>query len=225
VPGMAAASFGVLFRLYNDARASSSAGGDMMIYRPMINAGDNPSAWTSEQGVKADEPGGRGNIPTPPQPPWGRVPGYCVLAGTKILMDDSSERFVENVRLGDGVMVWDEGCLRGARVIRTESAFAPAIQVVTGRRPGQLHCTPQHRVLRSDGEWIPAGHLEGGDRVQRVSLLGDHYADKLKPVGRVDGGPFKVYNLHVDHQAHNYIANSFVCHNIKIQRDPSVPYT
>jgi hypothetical protein len=155
----------------------------------------------------------------PTSPPVGGGGGplgvpRCFAAGTRVAMADGSERAIEDVRVGELALSYDErtGAVAPARVAETfaHEAASEAMVVVNG----ELRATAGHPIF-ADGRWRPAGELRLGD-----SLVG------LRASIRVSGlesapGTEPVYNLEVE-GTHTYFAEGILVHN-KMGAEPISP--
>jgi len=131
--------------------------------------------------------------------------GGCFIAGTLITMADRSLRPIEQIQAGDRVLSWDGSRTVQATIVEMFShpvADAPVLVRINGK----LTATPEHLIYAS-GNWMPAGSLARG-----AILLGDDVT-----VDRIERlvGDEPVYNLHTDHDSHNYFANGILVHNGK----------
>ncbi len=112
------------------------------------------------------------------------VTDECFPAGTPIRMGDGSKRAIEDVRVGDLVLAFDEAV--GAFVVEAvEETFSRpagllvAVLLADGRR---LVCTPNHPVFTARG-WVPAGDLTPEDLV----AVFDGAQHEVRPVRGGDG--------------------------------------
>jgi hypothetical protein len=151
--------------------------------------------------------GGGGNHPPPTSNGGGG--NLCFVAGTLVTMADGTQTPIERVRTGDKVRSWHNGQFISAEVVDTFSHPAnevPRLIVINGK----LTATPEHLIyVYSAHDWIAAGGLRVGE-----TILENGKPAPVTSLKKVEGG-VPVYNLHTDHEAHNYFANGILVHNGK----------
>ena len=84
----------------------------------------------------------------------------CIAAGTPVSMADGTAARIEDVRVGSLILTRVGGVLVPRRVTNAFSrGTRPCVELlfVDGRK---LVCTPDHRILTADGEWVEARALE-----------------------------------------------------------------
>jgi aconitase A/intein/homing endonuclease len=93
----------------------------------------------------------------------------CIAAGTPVLLADGTSRRIEQLPGEGGARVWGPTAKRSlATATQTElmnqgERECVAVTLQDGR---QLICTEDHKILCTDGRWVPAGALKSGrDRV------------------------------------------------------------
>ena len=93
----------------------------------------------------------------------------CIAEGTPVLMADATTRRIEKLPVSGGPLVFGptrRGELRMARQSRRmDNGTRECVELIMqdGRK---LTCTPDHKILRSNGRWARADELEiGQDRV------------------------------------------------------------
>lgn len=137
--------------------------------------------------------------------------GACFVGGTLVTMADGSPKKIELVQVGDMVL---------SRDVNTGRDFPAQVEEVFHHRPdemggfleindGLLCVTPEHPVyVVNRNDWIKAGELQEMDWLwnahQQIVIV-------KKSMGRSERVP--VYNLHTDHESHNYFANEILVHN------------
>ncbi|MFN0252292.1 MAG: polymorphic toxin-type HINT domain-containing protein [Kofleriaceae bacterium] len=141
--------------------------------------------------------------------------GSCFLAGTQVTMADGSIRSIEDIRIGDFVMSYDETTHRtvASRVIDTivHETRGDKTLVINGT----IRSTVNHPFY-SDGKWVLAKDLTPGDRL--LALAQSAPAGEVSPlVSTVVGvdvvpGRATVYNLEVE-GTHTYFAEGVLVHN------------
>jgi hypothetical protein len=143
--------------------------------------------------------------PTPtPTPSTGG--GGCFLAGTPILLADGKTKPIENLKVGDLVLAFDEKSktLKKDKVKETFQHDAEEYLIVNG----SLKVTSNHPVY-SEGKWVEIGSLKEGENL----LNSDGTPNKIVSIQKVRE-KVKVYNLEVNPH-HTYIAGGIVVHNKK----------
>ncbi|NUO50619.1 MAG: hypothetical protein HOV80_17330 [Polyangiaceae bacterium] len=132
----------------------------------------------------------------------GREEFTCVAEGTRIATPDGSSP-IEDVRVGDVVVGWDETARQEVetRVV----AIAPRPRTPVIELEG-LRITPGHPVLVG-GAWTDAGRIEPGDLL-RTRSRGEAVLGEPPTVA----GLAVVYDLAVEHP-HNFFAGDILVHN------------
>jgi len=141
--------------------------------------------------------------------------GGCFAAGTPVTMADGSARNIEEVRLGDEVMAFDEATrsVVPRRVVKTHEHAPEAVLGLRVRGVDtEVRVTPVHRFFMSD-RWrairraAPGTAVSvwpGGDALEPREIL------SLEPLE----APVAVYNLTVDTSSTYFVAGMLV-HNAK----------
>jgi hypothetical protein len=131
--------------------------------------------------------------------------GGCFLAGTKIAMADGSTKPIENIRVGDVVLSFDEisSQFKPDKVAAVADPTKADHHLVVN---GSMLLTPTHPV-RSKGDWVEIGNLKIGDTLTAA----DGSAVPIKSIEKVDG-EVTVYNFTVNPYG-TYIANGIIVHN------------
>jgi len=119
-------------------------------------------------------------------------------------MADGSRKPVERIQEGDVVLSYDEArdALLPSVVVKVHEPFEAQFYFIIN---GRLRVTENHPVLQN-GQWVPAGEIQVGDRLGQASSLGT----TVKSLVRVDE-PAKVYNFQVS--LATYIADGVIVHN------------
>ena len=91
---------------------------------------------------------------------------FCVGAGTPVGLGNGVARPIEQMTPGRAVYAWsdEEAGVRGANLEAAYLTGRKACVQVTMQDGRTITCTPDHRVLTTDG-WVEAGMLEVGRRV------------------------------------------------------------
>jgi len=157
----------------------------------------------------------------------------CFSAGTRITLSDHSEKFIEDVEVGDEVFGWNGKKLVPGRVIaidhsHTVNSHAAACKSL-GDEPSLytinetgIEFTPEHPFLTKDG-WkslVPDNRQEPFLSQQEAKRLvvGDYILnngewEEIKEIRVVRSNPEeKVYNITVE-GVHSYVADGIVVHN------------
>jgi intein/homing endonuclease len=129
---------------------------------------------------------------------------YCFLAGTPILMADGSTKAIEQVKVGDKIIAFDEktGELKKDKVTEFFEHDAQEYLIVNGH----LKVTANHLVYHN-GKWVEIGKLKIGDSLLDSQGKPQQITDIKKMRASV-----KVYNLEVN-PYHTYFAGGFLVHN------------
>jgi len=136
------------------------------------------------------------------------VTGGCFASGTEIQMGDGSLKNIEDVRVGDTVLAYDQ-----KRRLKTKSrvseTFYHAPEEATDHYliiNGSLRVTPNHPVF-VEGTWKDAGDLTVGDSL----LSTDGKTVKVASIEKIRER-IPVYNIEVD-RYHTYFAGDVLVHN------------
>lgn len=131
--------------------------------------------------------------------------GGCFLAGTKITLADGSTKPIEDIRVGDMVLAFDEKTneLKADKVKQTfvhpdEEGYL----IINGR----IKATANHPVY-AKGQWREIGTLEVGDELLNAQGKPERITSKEYVQAKVT-----VYNIEVN-PFHTYIADNVVVHN------------
>lgn len=134
----------------------------------------------------------------------------CFTGDTLVSMADGSSIAIKDVRVGDVVLSHDINSGQNIKTVVIETFEHPASD--GGRLlliNGYLKVTPEH-LLWNGHTWQPAGEFSTGDVL--INLDGSHMrVTSVREI--VKNEP--VYNIHVDHEVHNYYAGGVLVHNAK----------
>lgn len=156
----------------------------------------------------------------------------CLAKGTKILLKDNEQKEIENINIGDEVIVWNESAQKQEikKVIdKTEHMDVQKIIKLHLSNGTNLMLTPGHPILTEKG-WasldkkvslevhgVYARELQIGD-----IIIGLNEKTRLIKIEELDNGPYICYNLSVD-KIHNVIAltngenpSTIIAHNKKV---------
>lgn len=133
--------------------------------------------------------------------------GSCFIAGTLVTLSDRTQTPIEAVQAGDRVLSWHKDKYIETTV--TEVFHHPPTDAPDlVRINGILTATPEH-LIYTNRKWVPAGFLVPSDE-----LLKDGKEAKVTSLEYIPGF-VPVYNLHTDHESHNYFADGILVHNSK----------
>lgn len=137
----------------------------------------------------------------------------CVAEGA-LVQTPAGPRLIESLAVGDTLISVDPAS--GERVPSTITNIVTATRecVLLHLPSGQLKCTPTHPLYDPDAEvFAPASEWIEGRRTALLQLSTD--GPKRVVVDRVllDGGMARVFDLTVDHQLHNFVADGVLVHN------------
>lgn len=164
--------------------------------------------------------------PTPPPPPpasggGGGGGSTCFVAGTKILMEDRSEKNIEDVKVGDRVMGYDGKKQIGVVVKELDAPLRDHYYDVTLTDGTVIGVTDEHPLYTSEG-WksISPKHTaqENPDLKVKALKVGDKV---LKDTGNYVEiasmvryqGPVQAYNLKKVSDYNNFYADGVLAHN------------
>jgi len=138
----------------------------------------------------------------------------CFLAGTPILMADGSLKPIEQVKVGDQLVAFDEktAVFKNDKVKEVSQHAADRYLIVNGN----LKVTSNHLVY-SNGRWEKIGSLKVGDKLFDSNGKEETINDIKEIAQKVT-----VYNLEVN-PYHTYVAGGFLVHNKTIPY-PVTPY-
>jgi hypothetical protein len=132
--------------------------------------------------------------------------GGCVPAGTLIRTPQGSVR-VEDIREGDSILSVSFAplpCCHTTRVSRVHTwRTSTCLRINNG-----FTCSPNQPIYAEGIGWAQASELSSGVRVLDYTLnyqLISHIASI--------SDYFDLYNLTIDHDSHNFVADELVCHN------------
>jgi len=129
------------------------------------------------------------------------------MAGTPVTMADGSTKPVEQIKVGDMVMSYDEstGFMKPAPVVAVHAPFTADSYFVIN---GTVRVTATHPFFSSGG-WINTQDLKVGDR-----LTGSDGSTTIATIEKVEE-PARAYNFQVG-DGGTYLAAGIVVHNKEI---------
>jgi hypothetical protein len=139
----------------------------------------------------------------------------CLAGDTKVAtLDAQGWKHIKDVKVGDYTHAWDGSTYVPTRVTHTHSNGMRKTVKVTCKdgngREKTIICTPDHEFMLRLGGTRMAGDLKAGDRLvpfNRYSVK----RGKYRMVVRVEPGPtIPVYDLTVEHAAHNFALHDSV---------------
>ena len=93
----------------------------------------------------------------------------CIAAGTSVLQANGMARRIEDLPLGGGALLFGPGPEGGIAIARQTAVIRQGLRkciALTLQDGRTLTCTPDHKILRADGQWVRADRLRPGrDRV------------------------------------------------------------
>jgi len=131
-------------------------------------------------------------------------PPPCFLAGTPILLADGSIKMIEDIKVGDMVLAFDEENKKTVpdKVKKFMVNKTDKYLLVNNH----LKVTANHTVY-SDGEYVAIGQLQVGDTL----LNKDGQPEKISSIQEIQQEAV-VYDLEVN-PYHNYFAGGYLVHN------------
>jgi len=134
---------------------------------------------------------------------WFDYGEYCFLAGTKILMADSSYKNIENVKIGEQVLSYDKhtGGVVSSKVVNVFHHSPEEMTEYYLVINEVLKVTPNHRFY-SDGRWVYAGDLKIGDPLHPKEQNQDYIVYSIDRVYERDAS----FDLEVE-RCHNYFVS------------------
>jgi cell wall-associated NlpC family hydrolase len=143
--------------------------------------------------------------------------GGCFTAGTKVAVPGGT-RPIETLAEGDEVLVWDfaAGAFVASpveQVFRHEGDDEREVMAVAAVGFYVAVTTAEHPFWTGT-VWVPAGDLAAGDTVFVRSSDGSIRGREVISTAPV-AEKRAVYNIHVAHPDHNYVADGFLVHNVK----------
>jgi hypothetical protein len=134
--------------------------------------------------------------------------GFCFIAGTQISMADGSTKAIEDVKAGDEVSSYDteRETLLTAKVERTYHHTGEQMSHAYLLINKRIGVTPNHSLYVS-GEWRAAFFVRNGDWL--TTKDGPELVVSVETVFK----EVQTYNLHIDHESHNYFADGILAHN------------
>lgn len=142
----------------------------------------------------------------------------CFVAGTPVVVFDEDNNYqeieIQNIRPGHIVLSMDtktKGHVR-AEVVEVFKHEASEISYLITLN-GKIVVTPEH-LMFVNGDWKGAGNIYLGD------YLMDGTGKKVR-VTSIETMPCNepVYNLHTNHETHNYFVHGLLVHNAKTQTE------
>jgi hypothetical protein len=141
--------------------------------------------------------------------------GTCFLTGTKVLMADRSYKNIEEIKIGDKVLSYDEptGKIVSCKVVNV-FAHSPCemadyyLLINNG-----LRVTPNHRFY-SDGKWVYTGNLKIGDPLFSKDLSSNYQVYSIKKIyEREKSFDLEVENCHTYFVSVQYDGVDVLVHN------------
>jgi hypothetical protein len=173
---------------------------------------------------------------------------YCIAAGTYVNLSNQISIPIEEVIVGQKVMsVTSSDGITGvtpSNVIATaNNGMKECIELLFSN--GQtLTCTPDHRIMLSEGSWWEANHLivKEGNNEGSFVMVGEQFPPlksvspspskqpfgtvgdnsligcfQAQLIGKKNVGIKQVYDISVDAESKSFMANGVIVHNCEIQ--------
>ncbi len=138
--------------------------------------------------------------------------GACFLKETPIQMADGTSKNIEDIKIGDMVLSFDE---------QEKKLVADEVKNVAKQKAdnyiiinGHLRVTPNHPFY-SNGRWMPIGDLQVGDVIFTSQAKEELITEIVKVEDTVE-----VYDIEVN-PYHNYFAGGYLVHNKEVL--PEIP--
>ena len=136
-------------------------------------------------------------------------PGSCFVSDTLVTMADGTKKPIELVQVGEFVLSFDTDnrvfvTAKIEDVLHHEAQEIDGYWLING-----IGVTPDH-LMFVNGGWKAAEDVEIGD-----VLLHEYEAAESVTSKRWISGQVPTYNLHTDHETHNYFAGGVLVHNAK----------
>jgi len=134
----------------------------------------------------------------------------CFVSGTKILMEDGTEKLIEEIVPGD--------------IIRTKNGTGMVTELMDKvvdelvEVNGKITCTPDHKFLTTEEGYVEAKNLTKGLHTL-VTINGKEKVESIERVNRET----RVYGFEIDRD-HSYTANGYIVHNCLTSTQTAVHY-
>ena len=142
---------------------------------------------------------------------WERTGGSCFLAGTRVSMADGSYKNIEDIKVGDLVVSYneEEQTLISKKVTKTHHHSTEEMTEYYLIINGRLQVTYNHCMF-VNGRWDSAGNINIGDKLLLIN-------DEEEVVYSIEKVYEKLpsYNLEIE-DCHNYFAEDILVHNDKV---------
>jgi len=147
-----------------------------------------------------------------PRNTMGPNPRGCFLEDTKVLLEDSSYKNIQDIKVGERVTAYDieKDIPVNATITTTFIRNETKYRIIEYGLAGKLKVTQEHPFLVDD-EWIPASDLEIGDELTTI----DGKKVRITNIQDIETQePFLVYNLEAD-PYHDFVVSedNLVVHN------------
>jgi hypothetical protein len=130
--------------------------------------------------------------------------GWCFLSGTPILMADGTTKLIEQIKIEDKVLAFNEetGNMQEDEVVKLSVRNAKKYLIINE----SLKVTPEHPFY-SEGKWVKIGSLKIGDKLLK-------YPGQIQEITSIKEVEEEttVYNLEAE-PSHTYFANGLLVHN------------
>jgi hypothetical protein len=142
-------------------------------------------------------------------------PFYCVARGSRV-RTSKGDRRIEDLSVGDELVCVDPdtGVVHSTKLIHVNQAHRET--VCLSWKGGSLTCTSDHPLYCPDArEWAPAGDWALGKRTAllRVDATDEQPVRVVLEQVSTFAGMHDVFDLTVEHELHNFVANGVLVHN------------
>ncbi len=118
----------------------------------------------------------------------------CFVAGTSITLVDKNSKSIEEIKVGDEVLSWDEktGEFQNAKVVKTFEKIATELIKIELENNKIIESTPEHPFYTSKG-WISAKEIKPNDLIKGINGF-----IAVKSASLEERSPVKVYKFEVE---------------------------
>ncbi len=137
------------------------------------------------------------------------VHNKCFVAGTDITLEDGTLKPIEEIKIGDKVLTFNEVMLinESGTVGDLKKHTVNETVVINCLCNKETRCTKEHPFFIIDKGWVNASDVKAGDFVKTINGKCEILSVEFKQ------GDIEVYNLLDVSNNHNFYANSILVHN------------
>lgn len=140
----------------------------------------------------------------------------CMVGDTNVLMADKTQKKLRDIRPGDEVATYEEGCITKSKINNWQSSGVDSIYTVQTQSGINLCANKEHPFLvewNGERKWSRLKDLIPG--MQLVATLESTYNVILDTIISISpSGKEEVFDIEVD-RTKNFIANGVVSHNTR----------